>query len=407
MAAGGCGYSASTQKARSALDANNPKAALAEYNKLLGVESEKEAVRDLSGDHALHVLERSTILQQLEEYELSSRDFEAADKQVEMLDFEHGTADDIGRYLYSDDTGPYRAPAYEKVLINTLNMTNYLVRKDLSGARVEARRLAVMQKFLSEHEQTDHAWVGPGSYLAGFVFEQSGSFDEALTFYEEAAAHGLPRELAPQVIRLADRIGKKSSVIEELRKSVPAAPASEGSGELLVVVSYGRVPAKIARRIPIGLALTLVANDISPSNRARANELAAQGLVTWINYPEFPKPKPVRETAAVTIDKGRQESITAVYNIDSFAVESWQRGKGAMIASAITRLIARTGVGLGVGYAAKKATGNSLLGTLFSLGAQATMSGLDTPDTRSWATLPARIGVYRVTLPAGKHSVSV
>jgi hypothetical protein len=235
------------------------------------------------------VLERSTILQQLEEYELSSRDFEAADKQVEMLDFEHGTADDIGRYLYSDDTGPYRAPAYEKVLINTLNMTNYLVRKDLSGARVEARRLAVMQKFLSEHEQTDHAWVGPGSYLAGFVFEQSGSFDEALTFYEEAAAHGLPRELAPQVIRLADRIGKKSSVIEELRKSVPAAPASEGSGELLVVVSYGRVPAKIARRIPIGLALTLVANDISPSNRARANELAAQGLVTWINYPEFPE----------------------------------------------------------------------------------------------------------------------
>ena len=39
----------------------------------------------------------------------------------------------------------------------------------------EARRLAVMQKFLSEHDNDKGAWVGPGSYLAGFVFERSNS----------------------------------------------------------------------------------------------------------------------------------------------------------------------------------------------------------------------------------------
>ena len=31
----------------------------------------------------------------------------------------------------------------------------------------------------------------------------------------------------------------------------------------------------------------------------------------------------------------------------------------------------------------------------------------DTPDTRSWATLPARLGFARMRLPAGTHRVRV
>ena len=42
---------------------------------------------------------------------------------------------------------------------------------------------------------------------------------------------------------------------------------------------------------------------------------------------------------------------------------------------------------------------------LVSLGAQATLTAFDTPDTRSWETLPARVAIARVRLPAGKHTV--
>ena len=35
------------------------------------------------------------------------------------------------------------------------------------------------------------------------------------------------------------------------------------------------------------------------------------------------------------------------------------------------------------------------------------MTALDTPDTRSWETLPARVAVARVRLPAGRHRVAI
>ena len=50
---------------------------------------------------------------------------------------------------------------------------------------------------------------------------------------------------------------------------------------------------------------------------------------------------------------------------------------------------------------------DNVIGILASLGAQATLTALDTPDTRSWETLPARVAVARVRLPAGKHRVVI
>jgi hypothetical protein len=42
---------------------------------------------------------------------------------------------------------------------------------------------------------------------------------------------------------------------------------------------------------------------------------------------------------------------------------------------------------------------------LLSLATQATLTAADTPDTRSWSTLPARVAFGRVRLPAGKHAI--
>ncbi|HEX5656894.1 MAG TPA: hypothetical protein VFX59_06850, partial [Polyangiales bacterium] len=40
-------------------------------------------------------------------------------------------------------------------------------------------------------------------------------------------------------------------------------------------------------------------------------------------------------------------------------------------------------------------------------GTQAALAAADTPDTRSWATLPARIALARVRVPAGQHTVRI
>lgn len=405
----GCaGHAASTLEARSALDAGRPRRAIELLNENLDVDSEEERVEDIEGENILYILDRATILQQIEKYKLSSRDLQIADKQIEVLDFSTSAADDIGKYLFSDDTGPYRAPAYEKLMINTMNMINYLVRGDLNGARIEGRRFSIMQKFVADHEEQGRSLSGPGSYLAGFIFEKSNKPDDALRYYDEALQCLTYRSLEEPIRRLAARAGYRTPRINQIvgtgQTSTPA-PTQEAQkdnrADILVIVNYGRVPAKIAKRIPIGLALTLVSGYLSPSDHSRAAYLAGQGLVTWVNYPELGKAKGQWGVPYISID-GNPVSFDEPFAVDEEARKAWDEGKTTVIVSAITRMIARVAVGEGT----RRAVGG-IAGALLSLGAQATLTATDTPDTRSWSTLPARIAIGRMRIAPGKHRVDM
>ena len=409
LAQTGCaGHADKTLAARTALDAGDPHGALKALNETLDVESEKDLPEKVSGDNSLLLLDRAMVLQELDQYPLSSRDLEVSDKQIEVLDFSANAGADIGRYLFSDDVGPYKAPAYEKLMINTMNMMNYLARSDLNGARVEARRLAVMQKFTRDKEDAAESLLGPGSYLAGFVFEKSDKPDDALRYYDEALAYGQYQSLAEPIRRLSQRAGYSSPRIRELLSKFPAASgtASEAppgdDAELLVIVNFGRVPAKIAKRIPIGLALTYASAFMSPASAAQANQLALQGLVTWVNYPELGEPRSRYGRPTFMLD-GQWQRLEGMLAVDQEAKRAWEKARGAIVASAITRVITR----VVAGQATKAAAGGDALGTLLSLGLQATLTATDTPDTRNWATLPARIAFGRVRIKAGSHTIAL
>lgn len=414
----GCaGHSDRTLEARTALDAGDPKTALKLYNEELEVADAKDLPSDVGGDNALLLLDRSIILQQLSMYELSSRDLEIADKQIELLDFSRNAMDDIGKYMFSDETGPYKSPPYEKLMINTMNMVNYLVRGDLNGARIEARRLAVMQKYLRDHENPAKSMMGPGSYLAGFTFEKSGRADEALRYYDEALEFGKYESLREAVERLSRQSSYSSPRIKELlgeasqagnsdsatQQAAPSLPpdTSDQSGEILVIINFGRVPAKIAKRIPIGLALTYASGALSPADEARANRLALQGLVTWVNYPELGRSRGTWGTPTYALDSQWQQ-LEGALAVDREARAAYKEARGVIIGSAITRMISR----MVAGRVAQEAAGdNKALGLLLNLGTQATLTATDTPDTRSWSTLPARITFSRVRVKPGKHKI--
>jgi hypothetical protein len=400
----GCaGHAANTEAARSALDAQNPKLALAELNDKLDVESAEELPSPLEDDKVLYVLDRAMVTFQLRKYELTSRALEACDKELMVLDFSRGTVDEIGKFLFSDDTGPYRAPAYEKLLINTINLQSYLARAQLGGARVEARRMSVLNQYFKNAGEGSKAFVGPGSYLAGFVFEKSGSPDEAMRYYDEALAQARFTTLRDAVSRLATRTSYRSPRIESLIGGAAAEPADTTvPSEILVIVNYGRVPAKIAERIPIGLALTYASGALSPHDVNRANHLAAQGLVTWVNFPRLGKPRGSYDNPTFALD-GKWQTLDGALAVDLAAQKAWEEVQGKVVASAITRTIAR----LVAGEAARRTTNDGALGLLLSLGTQATLTALDTPDTRSWSTLPARIAIGRVQVAPGTHYVDL
>jgi uncharacterized protein len=403
----GCaGHADKTLAARTALDAGDPRGALKALNETLDVKSERELPEKVSGDNSLLLLDRAMVLQELDQYSLSSRDLEVSDKQIEVLDFSGNAAADIGRYLFSDDVGPYKAPAYEKLMINTMNMMNYLARSDLSGARVEARRLAVMQKFTRDKGDAAESLLGPGSYLAGFVFEKSGKPEDALRYYDETLAYGQYQSLVEPIRRLSRQAGYSSPRFRELLGKAPAAdPAvrpDDEDAELLVMVNFGRVPAKVAKRVPIGLALTYASGFMSPGNAAQANKLALQGLVTWVNYPDLGEPRSSYGRPTFMLD-GQWQRLEGMLAVDREAKRAWEKARGAIVASAITRTITRVLAGAAV----NEAGGGGVLGALLSLGTQVTLTAADTPDTRSWSTLPARIAFGRVRIKSGPHTLTL
>lgn len=401
----GCGgHEARTLKMRTALDVGDAKGAIKAINDELEVASDKQLPKEIKGDNALLVLDRGSIQQGLAQFDLSKQDFEAADKAIDMLDLAHNAGDSIGEYVFSGSSGKYQAPPYEKLMINTLDMLNYLEQRDLNGARIEARRLSVMQRYYRERlNQPNNPVLGLGSVLAGFTFEKSGETDEALRYYDEALSFGGYSSLEEPVARLAGQGSYRSPRLRALLEKGHAEAADPDSGEVLFVVGYGRVPHKVPERIPIGLALTLFADALSPNDVAGANKLAAQGLVTWINFPTLAPGQGNYAVPAVNLD-GRSIQLEEAVNVDREVREEWKKIEGKIIVSAITRMVARLLVGKGIEAAAGK---ESVVGLLGSLAAQATLSALDTPDTRSWETLPARVAVARVRVPAGRHRVAL
>lgn len=396
--------------ALSALDAGNGPRAIAAINEEIEVER-AEDLPPLEGDNALFLLERATILMSEGDHKLSKRDYEVADKATEVLDLERGTADDIGKYLFSDDVGPYKAPPYEKLLINSLNLMNYLALHDLQGAKVEARRLAVMQAFVKDTEEAS-PFLGIGSYVAGFAFEKAGEPEEAKRYYEDALAQHSFASLREVIEKFGIVQPGAEPVLDEGAEDAFPAPAGppidDGSAELCIVTGVGRVPPKIANRIPIGLALTLVAGSIHPHQAAKANALAAKGLVTWINFPTLGKAKGAYAEPRVALD-GTPVSLEEALDVEREVRAEWKRNEGKVILAAITRMIARLVAGE-VTQAAVSAAGGrngNILGLLAGLATTGALAATDTPDTRSWSTLPARLSVARLRLPPGKHRLTL
>jgi hypothetical protein len=390
---------------RSAIDAGDTRGAIRLLDKQMAVQAEGDLPADLGSDNALFVLDRATLQQSVARFEPSQRDFEAADKAIDMLDLAHDAADSIGQYVFSGSSGKYQAPPYEKLLINTLDMLNYLELRDLDGARVEARRLAVMQRYVADElHEGDNAVLGLGGLLAGLTFEKSGQIDEALRWYDQALEFAGFDALKDSVRSMMPRGHYRSPRLTGIEKiAAPSLPSLEdsGDGEILVVLGYGRVPHKIAQRIPLGLALTWHANELGHGDAERANRLAAEGVVTWVSFPTLGPERAGLEAPSCTLD-GAALPLEQAVDVTSQVRAEWKKIEGKIIVSAITRLIARTAAGAVVGASAGR---NDLLGALLSIGTQATLAALDTPDTRSWETLPARVAIARVRVPAGKHAV--
>ncbi|HLT40509.1 MAG TPA: hypothetical protein VK034_29735 [Enhygromyxa sp.] len=413
LALGCATYSDKTMAMRELVTAGQYDAGLQELNKFLKVKDVDELPSDWKSETSLAVLERATILHAMQRWEASARNFQAAEEKLELLDL-RSSADEIGRYVFSDAATYYRTTPTEKLSLNAVNLINYLARGDLDGARIEAKRFTVMRNYLLDYDP-EHAHGAFGSYLAGFVAEREGNWDEALRYYDEALQERELPSLAEPITRVGARGSYRSERLARYLGGAPAVPTpapdgSEGApeqpvpvaskpAEILVIIKTGRVPYKVPRRIPIGLAIGLAGAYVTGNTAVL--ERSAFKVVT---FPDLEPAGNLFGAASWTID-GVPVQLDLVSDLGAEIVREFDELKPKIIGSAITRMIVRAAAAEGARAAGNEA--NPVVGLLGALAIEGTMVALDKPDTRSWTTLPDRVFVGRARVPPGEHTLDV
>ncbi|MBA3550028.1 MAG: hypothetical protein H0T76_26415 [Nannocystis sp.] len=426
-------YSERTQLARDAAQTGDIAGTERVLNKFLKTRSSADLPTQWKKETIVALLERAMVLHAKGDWKLSARDLVAADKQLVLLDIGRD-AGQVGKWIFSDSAGKYHAPPSEKLVLNALNMLNYLIGGDLSGARVEAKRFTITREYLGQLDAGAAAHGAFGSYIAGFVFERLGETDTALRYYDEALQEQPFPSLRAPIARLAARSGYRSPRIDELLGQAPASAAAPAQpppvaadpslsdsasaaapavaraavppaplGEILVVMNVGRVPYKEPKRMPIGLAVGLGAAYITGSTA-----VLEHSALKFIIYPELVPSRALFNTGQLLVD-GVEWPLELATNLDAEIVREYETLKPKIIGAAITRLIVRAAVAEGAraaGSQAKDGAG-AIVGLLAALAAEGAMVAADKPDTRSWTLLPAFVFVARVPVTPGQHRLAV
>ena len=295
-----------------------------------------------------------------------------------MLDLAHNAGDSIGEYVFSGSSDAYVAPPYEKLLINTLNMINYLETGDLNGAKVEARRLSVMQKYVrDELNEKDNAVLGLGGFSPGSPTRRAArptKRSATTTKRSHLPATALSRaDSQPRRAGHLPQPADQQALSGSWRKARPRPrrTAEATDGEVVFIVGYGRVPAQdSASASRSGSRSRMVSGDIHPHDARGGQPTRRAGARHLGNYPiARARARRVRRSdAARSTDKhgshgGSGQRIAEVR-------AEWKKIEGKIIVSAITRLVARFAVGEGI-----QTRGRARARSRFfaSLGAQATL----------------------------------
>ncbi len=407
LSVSGCAtYSDRMVSTRQAASRGDYAGGIEEINDIIGTESSGELPIEWESDSALGVLERATLQQAASDYAASARDFEAADKQLELLDLSGDAVGTLGKYIYSDTAGNYRSSATEKLALNAFNTLNYLARGDLRGARVEAKRFTVMQNYLRELDP-DRAHAAFGSYLAGFTLERLGEHTSAMRYYDEALQErqfGSLRGPVARLSRLTSYRGKRiNAFLAAGTGSLRSGAKSPSKGaELLVVVSVGRVPYKTPERIPVGTAIGMAGSWITGDPT-----ILAYSATKIVVYPELVDSVAVGDEAGLRVD-GEPAELELASDLGGEIRREYDAIKAKIIGAALSRMIVRAAAAEGARAAVEKGGDASpLLGFVAAIATESALVAMDRPDTRSWQLLPQRVYVHRRSIRPGKHTVEL
>jgi hypothetical protein len=374
----------------------------------------------------LYLYEKGLVLHSQSRYEESNEALYQAELLLDDL-YTKSVSREVAALVVSDQVARYRGEAFETVYVNYYKMLNYWYLGSTEDAMVEARRLNNKIKFLPGVE--DDVFVDSPflQWFTGMMYEEGRERSDADVSYRNAVASyenleswlgiGTPTALACDLVGNAGALGDRETVERYSAGCDAAAPVSQrrpdslavAPGEVTILLECGFVAGKIAREIVI----PIYKDDKNGSNftddsfaEALSHRVGQPRRRTKLDYvlkislPDLVVPHSAYRRAHVQAISARdtvRATVVLAEDLNAWEKRAFEAKQAKVLIRAIVRGLAK--------YAAKQAAAkeDETLGWLVNLLGAAT----EVADTRTWSTLPERIFVTHLTLPAGSWKLKI
>lgn len=334
------------------------------------IEELKKLVDNHDKDELLYLMDLGLVQHTAGIYADAIATFTRADKMAEVKDYT-SVSQEAASLLTSDDAKVYKGEDFEKLLIDVYLAMDYTLQHSWEDALVEARVVNHKIDLYNSEGKLPYEHNAFAKYLSASLFEARKEYDDAFVDYRLLAkwVPGYPY-LGVPLLRLAATL-QDSQEFDEYKKQFPSDAGryrlAPGDGEIILLLEQGRAPIKVP----------------NPSFKL---------------MPIFRRQSYYSAYARLRVDgaPGEARSYT-LFDIEQTAIKELDHKSGPILAKKLAGMAVKGAVGYGVA----KATGSKELGELAGL----LLFASDHADLRSWSTLPAKLQLARLAVPAGRHNV--
>ncbi len=371
---------------------------------------------DHSNSKLLYLYEKGLVLHCRGDFAESSKAFTESELVLEDL-YTKSITREVASLAVSETISQYRGDAFEAVYVNYYQVLNYLGLGDVDGAMVECRRVNRKLQMLHDGGETYFANDPFVQYLTGLVYQMGGereaagvSFRVAADLYDGgsfAPVTPLPPSFFCDAAANAFARGDRDEADAYAARA--RYPAGADTGHVSVLVECGQ----IVRKRETSLVLPIFESDRWTDNERFAHELSTRHGVHYgpevrvkywlkVALPALELMPPryagvVVHARPAEAGHAAETRAVVVSNLDALAEQAFREKESTMFVRAIVRAIVK--------YLAHEAAEDEDegLGALVNLFNVVT----ETADTRSWSSLPSRIYLARLDLPAGRYRLEV
>jgi hypothetical protein len=295
----------------------------------------------------------------------------------------------------------YAGEDFERVMIHLMSAIVYLQAGQTEDALVEARRLDTLLAVYNDRYEKKNVYKEDAfaRYLSGLLHESDGDWDDAFIDYRRAAdvyrddyrryGVGLPDMLMEDLVRAA-RVVDRLADIGDLVPPGRIAPQARSDqrpdqGKVVFITFAGYAPEKVQDMVvvptphgPVGVAFPRMV--VTPP-------VCSQGRLTLTGK-----------------DHVFESELVLVEDINRIALRNLDDRKGRILAKAIARAVAKQVAIHSIARSQDDRDHQQAIEAILNL---VNILLVERADTRSWRTLPGRIYMTRIQVPAGDYTAEL